>query len=113
MTHKVLGVEELTDYPLLGNYVRGWQQYFALADTPRIFQALDQWTHRRLRMLQLKQWKRGTTVYRELARRGVGGAALWIAARYARSWWHVAAHKALHIALPTHYFENLGVLRLV
>lgn len=96
----------------LGQYLRGWRQYFALADTPSVFKGLDQWIHRRLRMLQLKQWKRGTTVYRELQRRGVGGAALWIAARYARSWWHIAAHKALHIALPGAYFESLGVVRL-
>lgn len=96
----------------LGQYLRGWRQYFALADTPSVFKGLDQWIHRRLRMLQLKQWKRGTTVYRELQRRRVGGAALWMAARYARSWWHVAAHKGLHFALPGEYFESLGVLRL-
>ena len=96
----------------LGQYLRGWRQYFALADTPGVFKDRDQWIHRRLRMLQLRQWKRGTTVYRELKRRGVGGAALWIAARYARNWWHVAAHKALHVALPGEYFESLGVPRL-
>jgi len=96
----------------LGAYARGWKQYFSLADTNRTFEELDQWIHRRLRMLQLQQWKRGTTVYRELQRRGVGGAALRIAARYARSWWHVAAHKALHIALPGRYFEELGIPRL-
>lgn len=93
-------------------YLLGWKQYFGLANTPGIFRTLDQWIHRRLRMLQLKQWKRGRTVYRELQRRGVGGAALWIAARFARSWWHVAGHKALHIALPGKYFEQLGVPRL-
>jgi hypothetical protein len=96
----------------LRSYLLGWKQYYGLADTPKIFHRLDEWIHRRLRMLQLKQWKRGRTVYRELQRRGVGGAALWIAARYARSWWHVAAHKALHIALPGEYFERLGVPRL-
>lgn len=96
----------------LGQFLRGWRQYFALADTPGVFKSLDQWIHRRLRMLQLRQWKRGTTVYRELQRRGVGGAALWIAARYARNWWHVAAHKALHFALPGEHFESLGVVRL-
>jgi group II intron reverse transcriptase/maturase len=96
----------------LGQYLRGWRQYFALAETPGIFKGLDQWVHRRLRMLQLKQWRRGRTVYRELQRRGVGGAALGTAARYARSWWHVAAHTALHLALPGEYFESLGVTRL-
>jgi group II intron reverse transcriptase/maturase len=96
----------------LRSYLVGWKEYFRLADTPRVFGDVDQWLHRRLRMLMLKQWKRGRTMYRELQRRGVGGAALWIAARYGRSWWHVAAHKALNIALPGRYFVSLGVPRL-
>ncbi|MGQ0766520.1 MAG: group II intron reverse transcriptase/maturase [Gemmatimonadota bacterium] len=96
----------------LRSYLVGWKAYFRLADTPGVFAVVDQWLHRRLRMLLLKQWKRGRTMYRELQRRGVGGAALWIAARFGRSWWHVAAHKALHFALPGRYFESLGLPRL-
>jgi RNA-directed DNA polymerase len=97
---------------LLRSYLVGWKAYFRLADTPAVFAAVDKWLHRRLRMLMLKQWKRGRTMYRELQRRGVGGAALGMAARFGRSWWHVAAHKALHIALPGRYFESLGLPRL-
>ena len=96
----------------LRSYLVGWKAYFRLADTPRVFADVDKWLHRRVRMLMLKQWKRGRTMYRELHRRGVTGAALGIAARFGRSWWHVAAHKALHIALPGRYFESLGVPRL-
>lgn len=96
----------------LRSYLIGWKAYFRLADTPRVFQGVDQWLHRRLRMLMLKQWKRGPTIYRELRRRGVGGAALGMAARFGQSWWHVAAHTALNIALPGRYFESLGVPRL-
>ena len=96
----------------LRSYLVGWREYFRLADTPGIFEDVDQWLHRRLRMLMLKQWKRGTTVYRELQRRGVGGVALGMAARFARSWWHLANHKALNIALPGRYFESLGLPRL-
>ncbi len=40
----------------LGRYVRGWKEYFKLADTHGIFSTLDGWIHRRLRALQLKQW---------------------------------------------------------
>ncbi|MSR36960.1 MAG: group II intron reverse transcriptase/maturase [Gemmatimonadetes bacterium] len=94
-------------------FLLGWKQYFGLADTPGTFEDLDSWVSRRLRMLKLHQWKRGTTAYRELLRRGVDGAVLGTAARFARSWWHVAAHKALQIAFPTAYFRSLGVPRLV
>ena len=96
----------------LRSYLVGWKGYFRLADTPGVFADVDKWLHRRLRMLVLKQWKQGRTMYRELHRRGVGGAALGMAARFGRRWWHVAAHKALHIALPGRYFESLGVPRL-
>ncbi len=96
----------------LGVYLRGWKEYFKLADTPGIFLGLDQWIHRRLRAVQLKQWKRGRTVYRELSARGVPEWLAPRAARFARSWWRVAAHGALHTALPGSYFERLGVPRL-
>lgn len=96
----------------LRSYLVGWKAYVRLADTPGVFSDVDKWLHRRLRMLMLKQWKRGRTIYRELHRRGVGGAALGMAARFGRRWWHGAAHKALHIALPGAYFESLGVPRL-
>jgi group II intron reverse transcriptase/maturase len=96
----------------LRSYMLGWSLYFGLADTPGIFHRLDQWIHRRLRALQLKQWKRGTTAYRALRARGLAQHAAAQAARFTRSWWHVAAHPALHMALPVRYLEELGVPRL-
>lgn len=96
----------------LGAYLRGWKEYFKLSDTNGVFSNLDQWIHRRLRAVQLKQWKRGSTVYRELRRRGVPG---WLASRaalFARNWWKVAGHGALHTALPGTHFDRLGVPRL-
>ncbi len=96
----------------LGTYLRGWKQYFALADTVWIFKALDKWIHRRLRMVQLKQWKRGRTAFRELRARGVPE---WLAvrvARFTRNWWRVAAHGGLHVAFPVDYFVSMGVVRL-
>jgi hypothetical protein len=96
----------------LGAYLRGWKEYFKLSNTPGVFFDLDHWIHRRLRAVQLKQWKRGTTVYRELRRRGVPEWLAPRAALFARNWWRVAGHGALHTALPGSYFERLGVPRL-
>jgi len=96
----------------LGQYLRGWKEYFKLADTNRAFSELDQWIHRRLRALQLKQWKRGTTAYRALLARDIPE---WLArkgANYARRWWWAAALGAMHTAMPGSYFERLGVPRL-
>jgi len=96
----------------LGPYLRGWREYFKLADTPGIFADLDGWIHRRLRALQLKHWKRGRTIFRELRARGLPE---WLAAREAghgRRWWWAAALGAMQTALPGSYLERLGVPRL-
>jgi RNA-directed DNA polymerase len=95
----------------LREYLTGWKLYFRLAETPRIFSDLDEWIRHRLRQVQLKQWKRGTTIYRELLRRG---APEWVAgpiAANSRRWWKNSA-KALNGALPTRYFNEIGVPRL-
>src|SRR5687768_16805259 len=52
-------------------YLLDWKAYFGLAQTPRIWLSLDEWLRHRLRAIQLKHWKRGTTIYRELRALGV------------------------------------------
>mgnify|MGYP000005734464 CR=1 FL=1 len=97
----------------LGRYLRGWKEYFKLADTPGVFATLDGWIHRRLRALQLKQWKGGWTACRALRARGVPEWLVRKGSGFARRWWWAAALSATHTALPGTYFERLGVPRLV
>jgi group II intron reverse transcriptase/maturase len=95
----------------LGRYLPGWRNYFSLADTPRIFNELDEWIRHRLRQIHLKQWKRGSTIYRELLARRVPE---WIAREVAGNsgrWWHNSS-MALNHALPIKYFDELGLPRL-
>ncbi len=92
-------------------YLTGWKNYFRLADTPRVFRELDEWIRHRLRALQLKHWKRGTTVYRELRARGLSSDRAARVAANARRWWRNSA-MVLHIALPNQLFDDLGVPRL-
>lgn len=95
----------------LRRYLLGWKGYFRLADTPGVFRELDQWIRHRLRAIQLKQWKRGRTVYRELHARGLSQHAAAKVAANTRRWWRNSA-MAINIALPNSYFESLGVPRL-
>lgn len=93
-------------------YLLGWKGYFRLADTPGVFRDLDQWIARRLRMVQLKQWKNPPTVFRELRRRGVPERIARAAAAWGRRWWGLAKHGALNTALPGKHFEQMGLPRL-
>ena len=96
----------------LRGYLIGWKEYFKLADTPGVFRRLDEWIRRRLRMLHLKQWKRGSTTFRELRARGISQHAAAAAASHVTRWWLTSKHSAVDIALPNAYFDALGLPRL-
>lgn len=83
-----------------------------LAETPGVFAELDEWIGRRLRMVRLKQWKRGTTIFRELRSAGVSKNAAASVAACHRCWWKMAGTSAFNMALPNPYFAKLGVPRL-
>jgi len=95
----------------LRSYLVGWKNYFRLVETPKRFAELDQWIRHRLRAVQLKQWKRGRTVFRELVSRGMSERTAAQVAANTRRWWRNSA-KAIHIALPNSLFDKLGVPRL-
>jgi RNA-directed DNA polymerase len=92
----------------LQGYVPGWKAYFHLAQTPRVMRELDEWLRHRLRSVQLKQWRRGITIFRELRKLG---ASVEVAARVAgnaRRWWR-NSHLGLNKVLSIRYFDTLGV----
>ncbi|MFM9438526.1 RNA-directed DNA polymerase [Janthinobacterium sp. CG_23.3] len=95
----------------LRRYVLGWKAYFGLAQTPRVWRQLDEWMRHRLRAIQLKHWKRGTTAYRECI---ALGAKPWLAQKVAancRRWWFIS-RRSLNAVLTTAYFDRLGFPRL-
>ena len=96
----------------LRSYLRGWKEYFKLADTPGILRTVDGWIHRRLRAVQLKQWKGGHATSRELRARGLPEWLVQHGSGHGRRWWWASALGALHTALPGSYFDRLGVPRL-
>lgn len=92
-------------------YVMGWKGYFRLAQTPKVWRELDKWLRHRLRALQLKHWKRGKTMYRELRALGASVEVAREVAANSRRWWH-NSDQALNRVLTIAYFDGLGVPRL-
>lgn len=68
-------------------YLRGWKSYFRLAQTPKIFKDLDSWIRHRLRAIQLKHWRTGTTVYNRLRSLGATHEQAALMAGGAGHWW--------------------------
>ena len=92
-------------------YLLGWKGYFQFAQTPNVFRELDEWIRHRLRAMQLRQWKRGRVIFRELRARGMSDRAAAQVAVNGRRWWKNSA-MAIHIALPNTLFDELGLPRL-
>jgi RNA-directed DNA polymerase len=92
-------------------YMLGWKAYFGMAQTPRIWRELDEWLRHRLRAIQLKHWKRGTTIYRELKARGATDNVARQVAANSRCWWR-NSDRLLKTVLTIAYFDQLGVPRL-
>ncbi|HQP89330.1 MAG TPA: group II intron reverse transcriptase/maturase [Thermoanaerobaculia bacterium] len=92
-------------------YLTGWREYFQQAETPGVFRDLDGWVRHRLRCLQLKQWKRGTTAYRELRAQGASSDTAARVAANTQRWWRTSA-LLLNSVLTNRFFDELGVPRL-
>ncbi|WP_332455489.1 group II intron maturase-specific domain-containing protein, partial [Burkholderia ubonensis] len=89
----------------------GWKGYFRLAQTPGVMRELDEWVRHRLRAIQLKHWKRGTTMYRELRALGATHDVARQVAANSRRWWRNSG-KLLNGVLPIAWFDRLGLPRL-
>ena len=71
-------------------YVRGWVNYFKLADMKQLLRETDEWARRRIRAVYWKQWKRIRTKYRMLKALGLEH---WKAKELAcsrKSYWRMA-----------------------
>jgi len=92
-------------------YMPGWKAYFQLAQTPKVFRELDEWIRHRLRAVQFKRWRRGTTMYRELKALGASETDARQVAANSRRWWR-NSRLLPNRAMPVAYFGRLGVPRL-
>jgi RNA-directed DNA polymerase len=95
----------------LRTYLLGWKAYFALAQTPNVWRMLDEWLRHRLRAIQLKHWKSGPTMFRELRALGAGLEVARQVSGNAQRWWRNSA-KLVQSILTIEYFDRLGVPRL-
>ena len=95
----------------LRSYMLGWKGYFRLSQTPKVWRELDKWLRHRLRAIQLKHWKRGQTMFRELRTLGASIPVAQRVAANSRCWWRNSDGDIKRV-LTIAYFDRLGVPRL-
>lgn len=93
--------------------LRGWVNYFRLAEVKRVFEDLDGWMRRRLRCVIWRQWKRPATRQRHLMQRGLARERAWRSASNGRGPWWNAGASHMNAAFPKSYFDRLGLVSLL
>jgi RNA-directed DNA polymerase len=93
-------------------YLRGWIGFFGLCteEVIRKLQNLDAHIRRRLRAIQLKQWKRRATIARHFIQLGVNPKTAWRVVYAGRkSFWALSHSAPAHMALRNAYFAARGL----
>jgi len=106
LTDRNNGMSNLKREEKYQQYVRGWVNYFKLADMKKLLKETDEWARRRIRAVYWKQWKRIKTKYRMLKALGLEH---WRAKELAcsrKGYWKMA--KALNQIFSNKIIVKLG-----
>ena len=97
----------------LNQIIRGWVNYFKLADMKRLMQTLGEWVRSRIRMITWKRWKRVRTRFQNLKSLGIDEERAWIWANTRKGYWRIAHSPILTRTLSIERFKRVGYLSFV
>ena len=89
-------------------YMRGWMNYYSMADMKSNIESLNGWLYRRIRMCIWKQWKLPRTRMRKLIGLGVDSHYAATIAYDRKGYWFNAGNKAVNWALSKERLINWG-----
>ena len=96
----------------LSQYIKGWVNYYNLADMKSLLQRIDEWYRRRLRMVIWKQWKRTRTKYTNLIKLGVKKSKAWEWSNTRKGYWHIAKSFILSTTISIEHLRKAGYVLL-
>ena len=96
----------------LNNSIKGWINYFGIANAKRKLVELDKWIRRRLRACIWKQWKRVKTKLKNLIKLGVPKYKAWEFANTRKGYWRISNSPILEATLNNKYFKSIGLMSL-
>lgn len=92
----------------LTQYIRGWVNYFGMADMKKLLQTTDEWLRHKIRVIYWKQWKKVKTKYKELKKLGVENEKAWICANMRNGNWFCSGYFVLQTAFNNKKLRELG-----
>ncbi len=96
----------------LSLYIKGWVQYFKLADMKMLLKSVDKWYRRRLRIVIWKQWKRIRTRISNLERLGISKSKAYMWANTRKGYWRIANSHIMSITITSDRLRHSGFVFL-
>lgn len=93
--------------------IRGWINYYRLADTKGFAEELDKWIRRRLRCNLWRQWKRSWKRFQMLLKRGLPEKRAARSAFNQRGPWFNSGASHMNQAYPRRYFDQIGLISML
>lgn len=94
----------------LKRYIRGWVNYFKIADMNMLLKETDEWMRRRIRMVYWKQWKKISTRHKMLKHFGINEWKAWEFANTRKGYWRISNSPILSKSLNNQTLANLGYI---
>ena len=92
----------------LTQFMRGWVNYYGMADMKRLLQDNDEWLRHRIRAIYWKQWKKVKTKFKELRKLGVEEEKAWICANMRNGNWFCSGYFVFQTALNNKKLREIG-----
>lgn len=92
----------------LNPVLRGFANYFRIANCKRLFESLMSWIRRRLRAVQMKLWKKPNRLLRRLREMGFKGDTL----KMRMTNWRSSRCDYAHRAMPNKWFIKIGLFHM-
>jgi RNA-directed DNA polymerase len=94
-------------------FLRGWVSYFRLSQVKNVFEELDQWIRRKLRLILWRQWKKPITRVRKMIERGIERARASTSAYNGRGPWWNAGASHMNAAVTAKWLQQQGLISLL
>ncbi|ACB84289.1 group II intron reverse transcriptase/maturase [Natranaerobius thermophilus] len=92
----------------LNPVLRGWANYFRIANCKKQFENLMKWIRRRLRMKKMREWKSWKQLHKTLRRKGYKGEF----EKISMNKWRNSSSPLISLALPNKWFDEIGLINI-
>ena len=92
----------------LTQYIRGWVNYFGMADMKNLLKGTDEWLRHKIRTVYWKQWKKTKTKYKKLKELDVDAEKAWKCANTRKGNWYSSGNFIVQTAFNNNKLRELG-----